>query len=345
MEKEKNMEEVGLYDENSNIKNISKVLSTEYLAIEENENITELNIEVYETNEYYSKTKNIGNFHIDLNNRKIDAENKNVDMSKKQKNYNKESNDNNTIIKQVKSTNTDWEQYPEDLKKGIIKVGKIDDSWLSEGLEVLEEKIQKIIYSIYNNQYDEEEVSTIFGNIWYSRLGDSASIYEVDSNYEQYNFPEATHKINKYDNIIKMKMAKFGEEYYEYDYNLSNITQKARKQYEQIKAENYNQDRGYYFGIDKMIIMNGNNINEADFRNNARAKKIKVTINNDKEYIIELKDTNRAQVFNIDYKQNGIEKPIDVSVEVLEAYSGEKTQDIYISDIQFGVNTNVPLGF
>ena len=51
----------------------------------------------------------------------------------------------------------------------IDVTGEIDDSWLSEGLEVLEEKIQKIIYSIYNNQYDEEEVSTIFGNIWYSK--------------------------------------------------------------------------------------------------------------------------------------------------------------------------------
>lgn len=339
--KRENMEDVGLYDENSNIKNISKILSNEYLAIEENENITELNIEVYETNEYYSKTKNIGNFHIDLNNSKIDAENKNVDMSKKQENDNIESNENNTIIKQVESTNTDWEQYPEDMEKGIIKVIGNDDTPVSDELGV---RTQKIIYSLYHNQYDEEELMTILNNIWYFKIGDAGGIYEVDSNYEQYRFPVATEKVNRYNNIIKIKTAIFGENYYDYEDYLSNISEKVKKQYEKIRAENYNQNKEYYFEIDKMVIMNGNNANEADFRNNARAKKIKVNVNNDKDYIIELKDTNRAQVFNIDYKQNGIEKPIDVSVEVLEAYSGDKIQDIYISDIQFGVNTNVSLG-
>ena len=93
-----------------------------------------------------------------------------------------------------------------------------------------------------------------------------------------------------------------------------------------------------------MFIMNGNNESEEDYKNNSRAKKIKVTINKEKEYTFELKDTNKVQVFNIGYKQNNIEKPVNIEVEVLDKYKGEKTEDIYISDIQFGIESNIPQG-
>ena len=64
----------------------------------------------------------------------------------------------------------------------------------------------------------------------------------------------------------------------------------------------------------------------------------------DKEYVFELEDTNVVQVFDIDYKQNTIEKPVNIEVEVLETYAGEKTEDIYISDMQFSINSNIPQG-
>ena len=90
--------------------------------------------------------------------------------------------------------------------------------------------------------------------------------------------------------------------------------------------------------------MNGNNNSETDYKNNARAKSIKVTINDEKSYVFELKDTNAVQVFDINYKQNTIEKPVSIVTEVLETYPGEKTNDIYISDIQFSIDSNLPQG-
>ena len=92
------------------------------------------------------------------------------------------------------------------------------------------------------------------------------------------------------------------------------------------------------------IIMNGNNESEEEYKNNSRAKKIKVTINKEKEYTFELKDTNKVQVFDIGYKQSNIEKPVNIEVEVLDKYKGDKTEDIYISDIQFGIESNIPQG-
>ena len=57
-----------------------------------------------------------------------------------------------------------------------------------------------------------------------------------------------------------------------------------------------------------------------------------------------MKDTNKVQVFNLGYKQDDIEKPVNIEVEVLGRFNGERTNDVYISDIQFGVESNIPQG-
>ena len=71
--------------------------------------------------------------------------------------------------------------------------------------------------------------------------------------------------------------------------------------------------------------MNGNNESEKEYKNNSRAKKIKLTINDDKQYIFDLKDTNKVQIFDIDYRQNTIETPVKLDIEFLDKYNGEKT--------------------
>ena len=43
--------------------------------------------------------------------------------------------------------------------------------------------------------------------------------------------------------------------------------------------------------------MNGNNESEKDFVNNFKTEKKKITINDEKEYEIDLKDTNEIQIF------------------------------------------------
>ena len=44
------------------------------------------------------------------------------------------------------------------------------------------------------------------------------------------------------------------------------------------------------------------------------------------------------------YKQNTVKKPVEMKVEVLETYDGDKSNDIYISDLQFTMETNIPQG-
>ena len=35
-------------------------------------------------------------------------------------------------------------------------------------------------------------------------------------------------------------------------------------------------------------------------------------------------------------------KPVQINIEVLETYKGEKSDDTYIADIQFGMESNIP---
>ena len=62
----------GFKDEN--IKNV-RVVTSEYIVVEKNENIKKINIEVYEENEYYGVKRKIGNYYIDLENKEIKSEN------------------------------------------------------------------------------------------------------------------------------------------------------------------------------------------------------------------------------------------------------------------------------
>ena len=91
--------------------------------------------------------------------------------------------------------------------------------------------------------------------------------------------------------------------------------------------------------------MNGYNTTDENWKNNARAKKIKVTINNDKEFILELENSIEAQTFDIEYLQDNLDAPMNIDIEVLESYPGEKTDDVYISDIRFGFFSSLSIGY
>lgn len=51
-----------------------------------------------------------------------------------------------------------------------------------------------------------------------------------------------------------------------------------------------------------------------------------------------------AQYIDLQYIQEDISKPVEISVEVLETYAGNVSNDIYIADIQFGISSNIPQG-
>ena len=238
-----------------------------------------------------------------------------------------------------KTPKYEWEEYPN------------DDKWMDEIIRENNEEdstklklIRKSLYSLNKNKIKlfDERYYDIFG-IW-----DSTKIIDWTSNYARYCYPdnEKNDLDSKYTKKITYDIAIFNEGYYDGYYDLETC---VKNQYDKLVVkkdyQHYeNIPKSFYYEIPNMFIMNGNNESEEDYKNNSRAKKIKVTINKEKEYTFELKDTNKVQVFNIGYKQNNIEKPVKIEVEVLDTYKGEKTEDIHISDIQFGIESNIPQG-
>lgn len=236
-------------------------------------------------------------------------------------------------------TKIDWEEYPNDIDNKVNEwLGGIDLS--SEVGEVSYNLMKKTIYSL-SKQKEE-----IFNKMYFN--GDSTEIVDKDSNYSRYCYPDNENNdlSAKYTKKIEYQIAIFNELYYEGYYDLDTLT---KMQYEDLVQKKdfkhyTNVPKNLYYEINKLLIMNGNNESEKEYKNNGRAKKIKLTINDDKQYIFDLKDTNKVQIFDIDYRQNTIETPVKIDIEVLDKYNGEKTNDVYISDIQFGITSNIPQG-
>ncbi len=75
---------------------------------------------------------------------------------------------------------------------------------------------------------------------------------------------------------------------------------------------------------------------------------------NGKENILNLKDTPECQIFDIDYKTYDILKPLDITIEVLDKYTGtnytknsyyyKAGEEVFLSDIQFDVSASVFVG-
>ena len=205
-------------------------------------------------------------------------------------------------------------------------------------------------FSLVENYEDNiEEImskycSEVFG------YGDAAGNMLVESNYTQYNQDGNEGDVERYIEPISIKVAAIHENtgnLENYDYNKEYTLEELTKlQYDYSKdyfSEGYFKDVPGYFEIKGVSIMNGNNSSDENWKDNARAKKIKLTIN-DKEQIVELEDKKEIQLIDIEYKQDTIEKPITIEVEVLEYYPGDKTNDIYISDIRCGFDTSISYG-
>ena len=252
--------------------------------------------------------------------------------------------ENSTVI----GSNYVWEEYPEDFRKELASWAfgnSTEDYWWSEDVPVTIYSLSKKYSLWWDNPFS--------NYIHYYILSQDATteIQRWESNYSQYDMRYFNEKINieKYTDKITYKTGLFNEVCLRTDENT--IEEMANSQYKNLVLEEKNyhytdipEDRSFYYEIPSMLVMNGNNTSEEAYKNNARAKKIKVIVNNEKEFVFNLKDTNAVQVFDLDYKQNTIEKPVSITVEVVETYAGEKTEDIYISDLQFSINSNIPQG-
>lgn len=177
----------------------------------------------------------------------------------------------------------------------------------------------------------------------YYMMGDFNQQLIEESNYMQYCNSKSS--IEKYNDTINIKLVPFDSwlgncasaEGINYD---GNIFEKKIKEIAEYQATIYpkchDYDQELAFVVTGMLIMNGNNTSENDFYNNSRAKKIKIIFNGTEEEIYELQDTMDIQLITLNYVQTDISKPINIKIEVLESYNGNLTNDIYISDIQFG---------
>lgn len=88
--------------------------------------------------------------------------------------------------------------------------------------------------------------------------------------------------------------------------------------------------------INAIIIYNGYIKNKNLWKNNSRAKKIKLKIDNKTIAILELEDTTASQRFEIEPIQSTIEnQDLILTLEVLESYEGKKYTDLVISEINF----------
>ena len=76
-------------------------------------------------------------------------------------------------------------------------------------------------------------------------------------------------------------------------------------------------------------------------------KKLKLTIDGRKEYILELEDTMNPQLFDIEYEQEpDFDKlnAVRAEFEILEVYRGEKYEDTVITTLKGCSYTNMPMG-
>lgn len=231
------------------------------------------------------------------------------------------------------------EKVSEDNKDSIVEnyIDYANDTSYVE--DVYGEKLKAsntLKYAVMKEYGEEKFKDHQFAYASFGHQGDSAAWEEIDSNYDEHKRGSEI-KIGKYTEIINSEMAVLNEAG---RYNESmTLKESVSSMYNSIKNNNFYKDAK--FQLTGMCIMNGNCTSEEDYNNNSRAKKIKVTINDEKEYIFELEDTNKPQLFDMDVEQLDISKTMNVKVEVLETYKGLKNEEVYITEIGFGLNGGV----
>lgn len=104
---------------------------------------------------------------------------------------------------------------------------------------------------------------------------------------------------------------------------------------------------GWKNGLTGFYIVNGYAKNEKLFKANSKVKKLKLTIDGTKEYILELEDTMNPQLFDIEYEQEpDFDKlnAVKAEFEILEVYKGEKYEDTVITTLKGAADTNMNMG-
>ena len=281
----------------------------------------------------------------------------NLNQNKKPIETSTNTEENTSTLKNVKSKKTVWEKYPDNLTEEISKWLLGDKTAWNTSFET--QTMKKTLYSLSKKYSTSDKCPFTEDFLSHLYIGDSTRIVDIDSNYKQYEYDSDDefingYKVEKYTDIISYKIADFFEDFY-LDPENNTLEESNLYQYFAIRSDYIDPeyksklpvDMNLYREIPYMLVMNGKNTSEEDFKNNARAKKIKVVIDGIQDYTFELEDTNAVQVLKLDYmdlKEPSLKHPVSVTIEILETYSGKQTNDVYISDIQFAITSNIPQG-
>jgi len=101
----------------------------------------------------------------------------------------------------------------------------------------------------------------------------------------------------------------------------------------------------YYYKLSEILFINGDISSKENFRKNARAKKVKLTVSGvsgdvfEKE--LDLLDNYEYQMLDVGYVTWDVTKPIKMNLEVLEKYNGSETEDVYIGRIVPFIDSNI----
>lgn len=98
-----------------------------------------------------------------------------------------------------------------------------------------------------------------------------------------------------------------------------------------------------YYTATGLTILNGDSRTEEAYFSGSRAKDIRITVNGEYFREVTLADSPAPQLISLNYTQYTIAKPLDIAIEVLSVYPGERP-DIYISEIGLGIDSNLPQG-
>jgi len=86
--------------------------------------------------------------------------------------------------------------------------------------------------------------------------------------------------------------------------------------------------------LTRILFFNGIIENKSDRNDNGRIKTIKLTIDNDIEYVLRFNDTDIIQLFELPKSLNLINDH-DLRFEIKESYRGKKLQKVFITEIYF----------
>lgn len=201
------------------------------------------------------------------------------------------------------------------------------------------------------NNIDEFETANKYYSSFgkYAGIGDGTAWIIKESNYPIFGENYTTEEPTEYHGPILIRAAVIDECASEKMQEKDDLAKMSRNQVEVWNeahenligsgAFNVPSARDLEYHLTGLLIMNGNNKSEDDFANYARAKNIRVTVG-DKSEEYELRDTMDVQLINFDYVQKGVVKPLNVKIEVIDSYEGNEFKDIYLSDIELGMDFN-----